>query len=112
MATLRWEDPIHYYDYTPETVQRHHDRDVFTVAEAYIYNPDSTASLHLVYVITGLELHKPSMTMARAIDEARRHLEQLTRRDIPGTPFEQVKTLQQNKVLVFSWDGRPLGHVL
>ena len=52
------------------------------------------------------------MTMARAIDEARRHLEQLTRRDIPGTPFEQVKTLQQNKVLVFSWDGRPLGHVL
>ena len=55
MATLRWEDPIHYYDSTPETVQRHHGRDVFTVAEAYIYKPDSTASLHLVYVITRLE---------------------------------------------------------
>jgi len=27
MATLRWEDPIHYYDYTPDTVQRHHGRE-------------------------------------------------------------------------------------
>ena len=52
------------------------------------------------------------MTMAHAIDEACHHLEQMTRRDIPGTPFEQVKTLQQNKVLVFSWDGWPLGHAL
>ena len=22
MVTLRWEEPIHYYDYTPDTVQR------------------------------------------------------------------------------------------
>ena len=109
MVTLRWEEPIHYYDYTPDTVQRHHNRDVFTVAEAYIYNADNSASIHLAYIITGLELHKAGMTMARAIEEARRHLEGLTRRDTPGTLFEQAKTLQQDSVLVFSWDGRPPG---
>jgi hypothetical protein len=89
MVTLRWEEPIHYYDYTPDTVQRHHNRDVFTVAEAYIYNADNSASVHLAYIITGLELHKAGMTMAHAIEEARRHLEGLTRRDTVVTTFSR-----------------------
>jgi hypothetical protein len=110
MATQRWEDPIHYYDYAPETVQRYHGRDGFIVAEAFIYNPEGTASLGIVYVVSAQDV-RAGVTLAQAIAEARRNLAQLTRRDLPGTPFEEAKTLQQNKVFLFAWNGQSLEQV-
>ena len=35
MVTQRWEDPVHYYEYTPDSVPRYHGIDAVTVAEAY-----------------------------------------------------------------------------
>ena len=110
-ATSRWEGQIHYYDYEPDTIARRSGMDAFTVAEAFIYNPDNTASLALVFVVSGPDLHVRGVTMERAVAEARRNLEQLTRPG-PGTFVEDAKTLKQHKVLLFSWNGQPLGQGL
>jgi hypothetical protein len=106
MATSRWDGPVHYYDYDEATVTRRPGRDAYTVAEAFIYNADETASLALVFLVSGQDLRARRVTMARAIAEARGHLERLTRPG--GIRFEEAKTLTQDKTLTFSWDGRML----
>jgi hypothetical protein len=106
MATSRWEDHIHFYDY--DSIERRPGQDAYTVAEAFIYNPDETASLALVFIVTGQDLRAAGVTPERAITEARRNLEQLTRPG-PGTFVEQAKMLKQDEVLLFSWNGLALG---
>ncbi len=39
----RWDENVHYYDYTSATLRREPNRDAFVVAEAFIYDPNKIA---------------------------------------------------------------------
>ena len=110
MATQRWDGPVHYYEYTLDNAQRYFGMDAFTVAEAYMYNPEGTAALGMVFIVSAQDLHS-GVTLEQAIKTARGHLQAFTR-DLPGTPFEEAKTLKQNKTFLFTWRAQRIGQVL
>src|SRR2546425_2492879 len=105
----RWDGPVHFYEYTPDYAPRYDQMDAFTVAEAYIYNPAGTASLRIVFVVTGQDL-KAAVTLDKAITTAREHLQKFTQ-NLPGTPYEEAKTLKANKTFLFTWRAQLLQEI-
>ncbi len=41
-SASRWDENVHYYDYTSDTLRREPRCDAYVVAEAFIYNPNKT----------------------------------------------------------------------
>ena len=104
MMQERWEDNVHYYDYTPDSISRFPNRDAFTLAEAWVYSEDEQCSLWIVVLVEGKDLKTKAVTLEHAISEGsalRNRLVQQYR--------EEARFLKENQKLQYSWSGRTLG---
>src|SRR5262249_54310166 len=53
----RWDDKVHYYDYTSDTLRREPRSDEFVVAEAFIYDGNKTeVKTAITVLVSGLEM--------------------------------------------------------
>src|SRR5262249_57122463 len=55
----RWDDKVHYYDYTSDTLRREPRSDEFVVAEAFIYDGNKTeVKTAITVLVSGLEMDR------------------------------------------------------
>jgi len=106
MATHRWQNGVHYYEYSPDSPERYEGMDAFKVSEAYIYaQPDSSVAFGIVMVISGRDL-LGGITMEQAINTARDLLHNMVKPDLAGNHYDDAKKLTESKTLLYTWNGQ------
>lgn len=96
----RWEGNVHYYDYSPDSIERWPNRDAFTVAQAWIYSEDEESCLGIVVLVSGKDLMTKAVTLERAISEG-----STVRNQVVQQRREEARSLKVNQTFLYSWNG-------
>lgn len=97
----RWDGNVHYYDYTPESLERWPSRDACTVAKAFIYSNDSQHNLGIIILVSGRDLITSRVTIEQAIQKGAK-----LRNELVDQHKQDAANLSVNRILLYSWEGQ------
>ena len=109
MAVSRWEDNVHFWDYSPESPELYPGMDAYRTGDAYIYNENHCA-YGIVTVVTGLEIDLKGVVLQDAIKHAQIFLKDMTRPG-SGTLQDEAKALKAHQTLLFTWNGSKIRQI-
>ena len=96
----RWDEDVHYYDYTPDSMEQWPDRDASTVAKAFIYSDDCQHTLGIIIFVSGLELRTSQVSREQVIHDGAK-----LRDELVDQYKQEGRKLKENRVLLYSWEG-------
>ena len=109
MVPERWEDEIHYYDYSRTSIERYPGMDAFKVAEAYLYGQPNPAIAYGVIVVVSAQALHANTRLEFALEQGRSVVDARLRKD--DDVRQRARTMRGSETHLYSFDGRYLGRV-
>ena len=99
----RWDGNVHYFDYTPDSLERWSNRDAMTVAKAFIYSNDGQNNIGIIILVSGRDLMISQVSPDQAIQKGAK-----LRDELIGQHKQDAQNLKENRILLYSWDGQKI----